>query len=148
MGYNTVIENMIDEKMLGIHTAYIGKVLAYSNGKATIQPLTMIKQYGKSAKKQSPIPNVPVVHSARYKLKVNSTEVVTNITTSKSNSYVTSVNSSKTNINDIELTPLSAGDIVICVCCDRDITEAKNGNIATPSIGHHSQSDSVVVGIL
>lgn len=45
--------------------------------------------------------------------------------------------------------PLQAGDIVCCICCERDITQAQNGEIPTSSpTGHHSMSDSVIIGIL
>lgn len=44
--------------------------------------------------------------------------------------------------------PLTQGDIVLCVCCERNITEAKKGNNTVPPIGHHSMSDSVIVGVL
>ena len=43
---------------------------------------------------------------------------------------------------------LSAGDIVLCVCCERDITEAKKGNFSVPALRHHSMSDSIIVGRL
>lgn len=40
------------------------------------------------------------------------------------------------------------GAIVLCVCCDRDISQAKKGLNTAPAAGHHSLSDSVVVGVL
>lgn len=143
MGNMKYFENMINESLLSLNVAYIGKVLSYSNGKAKIQPLTMIKQYGKSAVKPSPLPNVPVIDSARYKLKSKTITAVTGVSVSGDKANVT-----ETKYTVAEPVPIGAGDIVVCVCCDRDITETKNGNMATPPIGHHSMSDSVVVGIL
>lgn len=109
MGHLSVFENMIEDKLLNLNTAYIAKVTKYSDGIATVQPLSMRKAYGGSAVKPSLISNIPVIKSAR---------------------------------------PLEKGDIVLCICCDRDITEARNGNMTTPPIGHHSLSDSVVIGQL
>lgn len=43
---------------------------------------------------------------------------------------------------------LSVGNIVVCIVCDRDITEALKGNNRVPPAGHHSLSDSVVIGVL
>lgn len=43
---------------------------------------------------------------------------------------------------------IKAGETVLCVCCERDISEARKGVNATVPIGHHSISDSVVVGVL
>ena len=45
--------------------------------------------------------------------------------------------------------PLETGDIVCCICGERDITEAIRGEIPTSSpTGHHSMSDAIVVGVL
>ena len=43
---------------------------------------------------------------------------------------------------------LVAGDIVVCIVCDRDISEARKGNNRLPPVGHHSLSDSVIIGVL
>lgn len=126
MDFSGHFTDLIEDKLLALHTAYIGKVLSYSNGKADIQPLNMTKQYGKAAQKPSVVKNVPVIHSARYKMQTTTIEGTTVITP----------------------TELSTGDLVFCVCAERNITEALKGNMATPPIGHHSKSDSVVVGIL
>lgn len=124
------LNDLIEDKLLSLHTAYLAKVLSSDGSTAKIQPLCMVKQYGHSAQKQSILSNVPIVQSARFKM------------TSKTDYIDGSA------ITYVEPTPLAAGDIVICVCCDRNITEAKNGRMTTPPVGHHSMSDSVIVGIL
>lgn len=123
---SSYIENIIEDKLLNLHTAYVAKVLSYSGGKATVQPLNMVKQYGKVAQAPSIVKNIPVVRSARFKLNTTKIEGVTVLTP----------------------TEISKGDLVFCMCADRDITEALKGNMSTPALGHHSRSDSVVVGIL
>lgn len=134
MGKLDFIENMIEEKLLGVHTAYIAKVISTNGKTAKIQPLGNIKAYGKSAQKQSPLSNVPILNNAQQKFSKKTIE------------YLTDGGKERTEI----VTPVSiaSGDLVLCVCCDRDISEAKKGNSATPQIGHHSMSDSVIVGIL
>lgn len=125
-------ENLIDRKLLDMHTAYIGKVLSINGDKAKVQPLGMYKQYGETAKKQAV---VSAVIAARY--KITKTEKIT---------YDS--NDSQKTVTLPVVEELKSGHIVICVCCDRDITEARKGNNVVPAIGHHSLSDSVIVGIL
>ena len=46
----------------------------------------------------------------------------------------------------ISQSELKTGDTVYCGVCERDITEARNGNMALSNTGrHHSLSDSVVI---
>ena len=109
MGKFAAFENMINNKLLNLHTAYLAKVISLNESTAKIQPLGMTKAYGGKAQAQSVLSNVPILK---------------------------------------HITEISAGDVVLCVCCERDITEAKKGNNSTPAIGHHSMSDSVIVGVL
>lgn len=44
--------------------------------------------------------------------------------------------------------PLETGEIVFCMCADRDITQARQGKSAVPALGHHEIKDAVVVGKL
>lgn len=149
MGKFAAFENMVNNKLLNLHTAYLAKVIS-SNGKtAKIQPLGMTKAYGEKAQKQSPLSKVPI---ATKKFVNKSVKVVSGVSydVKKDGDTVTDVkiNVSHTTLNIPQIEPISAGDIVICVCCERDITEAKKGNNSTPAIGHHSMSDSVIVGVL
>lgn len=43
---------------------------------------------------------------------------------------------------------VSSGSTVLCIVCERDITEAKNGNSALPASGHHLMKDSVIIGTI
>lgn len=123
MRYSTIFEDMIHQKMMDMHTAYIAKVISTNGKTAKIQPLGNVKAYGEKAKKQSPLSSVPIINSARYKIKPDAEDKAV-------------------------LTPIKAGDVVLVICCERNITEAKKGVNSTPVIGHHSMSDSVIVGIL
>lgn len=104
-----VTEQMLNNKLLALHTAYLAKVISTNGRTAKIQPLGLTKAYGSAAQKQSPLSNVPFTK---------------------------------------QITEISAGDIVVCICCERNITEAKKGNNVLPPAGHHSMSDSVIVGVL
>lgn len=53
-------ENLIEQKLLTTHTCYLAKVLSENGSKATIQPLSMIKAVGGTAKRQTVIENVPI----------------------------------------------------------------------------------------
>lgn len=116
------VENMINSALLQIHTAYIGKVISVNSNitKATVQPLNLIKTKD-GTKTQAVQKNIPVINSARYKV----TEVVPE-----------------------RFEKLKSGDLVLCVCADRDITQALKGKNSVPVKGHHDISASIVVGIL
>lgn len=149
MGNLTAFENMIEKKLLNLHTAYLAKVISTNGNTAKIQPLGMSKAYGESAQNQSPLSSVPI---AAQRIVNNTIEVVSDVSCKieKDGDTVKDVkiDVSKTMINIPQIKPISAGDIVICVCCERDITDAKKGINSTPALGHHSMSDSVIVGVL
>ena len=130
MGAMKYFDEMIESKLLDMHTAYLATVLSVSGNKATVQPLGMYKEYGENAKKQAIVSNITVVKSAQNKISKQEIKI-------DGKAYNLAV-----------LTPLSAGDTVICVCCDRDISQAQRGINSVPTIGHHNISDSIIVGVL
>ena len=130
MGNMKFIESIVDDKLLDLNTAYIGKVVSTTGSTATVQPLSRIKEYGNGAKKKSSVFEVPIISSARNKITTQTVVI-------EGKSYQLA-----------KLTPISTGDIVICVCCDRDISQSIKGQYSTPQIGHHSINDSVIIGIL
>lgn len=136
MGWQDIINNIVDQKILDLHCAYIAKVLSTDGLTAKIQPLDMIKQVGKAAQTQAVIEKVPIIQSARYKIK------------SERLTFLTSLAPTSETRDFAILTPLEAGDIVVCLCADRDISKTKNGSVALPAHGSHSLSDSIIVGIL
>lgn len=155
---------------MALHTAYLGKVLSTNGKTAKIQPLGKVKAYNEEAKDQKPLSDVPILQSARYKFEKKTLTYVSGIsgdfdgisslvanvdddgvlywgesTSVDGESSITSITKS---IDVLVPTEIAVGDIVLCVCCERDITEAKKGNNAIPALGHHSQSASVIVGVL
>lgn len=148
------LDDLMESKLLTLHTAYLARVIETSadGTKAKIQPLTMFKEYGKEAKLYAVIPDVPILNHARWKVESKAITFVTDvsITTSGAQGYLTDVLLQKKTQTEhfAVLSAVSSGDIVFCVCAERDISEAKKGNISVPNIGRHSLSDSVIVGVL
>lgn len=122
MGQLKFIENMIEKQMLNLHTAFLAKILDIFDNSAKIQPLGLLKEEGGGTKAFAPVSYVPITQQAKYKLIVQD--------------------------GIINATPVAVGDIVICVCCDRDITGAKIGKSVLPPSGHHSMSDCIIIGVL
>lgn len=130
---SNVLNNLVEQKLLNLHTAFFAKVLSVEgedleSKTAKIQPLNMIKAAGQEAKKQA-VMTVPVLRNVqRFKVQ-------------------------QVKINNIQYDLLQAlgieeGDIVLCLCGERDITETKKGNFAIPTTGHHRISDAVIVGVM
>ena len=135
MGSTAFVENLINRKLLDMHCAYIGKVVWTDGETATVQPLGLIKQNGSAtAKTQAIVQNVPV--ACKYKL---STKDIT--------FAVDSVGNRRTETIAVP-EPIASDDIVVCICADRDISEARRGRNELPPAGAHSITDSVIVGIL
>lgn len=173
-------ENIIEQKLLSLHTCYLAKILSTDGTTAKIQPLGKTKEYGKEPLIQSPLTNVPIAISARYKFIPKEIEYVEDVdlsltrgkpdiqisTTSGEDGFVTDVSATvgttaggdfltdaKLNVRKntetiVVLEPLDVGDIVVCVCGERNITAAKKGQNVVPPVGHHSMSDSIIIGIL
>lgn len=123
MGNLSILDDIMTKRLKSIHVAYLAKVISFNGSRATIQPLQ---------KDTSIIPNVPVARNARYTLKEKTITI-------ESTSFV-----------NLEKKPLQAGNIVICVCCERNISTALKGRMPStyePN-SSHSLSNSVVVGII
>lgn len=151
MGNMKFIDNAIDQRMKDLHTAYLGKVISVNGDTATVQPLGLIKEYGGTPKKQAVVQNVPI---AVCKAKKATISFVSSVSikkeTDEETGNITDVTLNQTKGTETVLIPdaISIGDIVICVCCDRDITDARKGKNSLPPAGNHSLSDSVIVGVL
>lgn len=134
MGNTAFVENIINRKLMDLHCAYIGKVTWTDGETATVQPLGLIKEYGSTATKtQAVIQDVPV--ACKYKLSTESIYYVDGNGIGRSQTVAVPK-------------LLAKGDLVVCLCADRDITDARRGRSSLPPAGHHSISDSIIVGIL
>lgn len=129
MGNMAFFEKLISNNLKALHCAYIGKVVRTDGKTATVQPLGLVKDADSGkATAQAVVSDVPV--ACKYKLTDKT------ITVSDGTQRVAVPE------------PIAAGDLVVCVCADRDITEARRGNNELPPAGWHSISDSIIVGIL
>lgn len=129
MGNMAFFEKLIDSKVRALHCAYIGKVVRTDGVTATVQPLGLVKHIGSdTATAQAVVDDVPV--ACKYKL---SDKTVT-------------INGEAQKIAVPEM--IAAGDLVVCLCADRDITAARRGHNELPPAGWHSITDSIIVGIL
>lgn len=129
MGDLSFIDSAIEKKLRDLHCGYIGRVISTDGDTATVQPLGLIKEYGGSAKAQAVVSNVPV--ACKYKFSAKA------ITDGNGNRVTVAVPSK-----------IASGDLVACLCADRDITEARRGRNELPPAGRHNISDSIIVGIL
>lgn len=155
MGKLDFIDNIIEGKLLSLHTCFLARIISVSDNLKTakIQPLGKTKAYGEAAVSQSPLTGVPIANGARYKFTLEKTDYINKdprLITTSSDGYLTSaelqyVNKSE---NFAVVKPIESGDIAVCICGERNISDAKNGVNNTPPAGHHSMSDAIIVGVL
>lgn len=129
MGMFKYMDEMMESKLSGMHTAYLAKVLSISGRTAKIQPLGLYKDSSGATHKQSVLTAVPISKQVRT---TDPTVIC----------------------NGVEATckcwqpKLEVGDIVVCICCEQNISEAKRGVNALPPAGRFNMSDSIIIGVL
>lgn len=112
MGNIKYLEQLVEDKLTAMHTAFIGRVLSFSGASARVQPLGGIKAL---------LVDIPVIESARYRLKTR---------------------------EPVSIEALKEGDLVLCLCCESDISGSRRGQDSRPTPAKFSLSDAVVVGVL
>ena len=127
MANSTYINDAIEQALLNVHTGFIAKIVGTSGDIATIQPLAMNKSVGGESSVPAIITACPVISSC-----------------GKYESFICQATGNEC----VKFKKVQAGDIVFCVCADRDISETRHGGIATPRPGHHEISFAVVIGVL
>lgn len=152
MGASQMFSNMIDEKLLNMHTAFIGTITSVDGPDlCSVQPLDKIKAYGKAAKAQAVISKVPILNHVRHYTLVKqymTLDVVDTYTGGGSGEPIPNPHPAENNIGHLKVEPLKAGDIVLCVCAERDISSSVKGMSNTPPVGHHQIANAVVVGLI
>lgn len=134
MGNMSFFDSVIEKKLMDLHCGFIGRVVSTDGITATVQPLGLIKQANSTeTKAQAVVSDVPV--ACRYKLEA------------KTISY-TDENGSVARQTVAVPKQIAKGDLVACLCADRNISAARRGNNELPPAGRHSISDSIIVGIL
>ena len=155
MGRLKFIEDLIEGKLLSLHTCFLARVISVSGDLKTakILPLGKTKAYGETAISQSPLSNVPIANNARYKYALKTINYVNKdpkLITQSADAYLTGASLIYENKSEnvAVVKPIEAGDIAVCVCGERNISDAKNGVNNTPPAGHHSMSDAIIIGVL
>lgn len=144
-----VTDETLRESLLNMSTAFIGRVVSVNTATATasVQPLSMMKQFGSPAKKRAPIQDVPILHHVGHWKLVKQSLTVTDTYTG-GGSISPNPHPAPANQGHIQFDPIRAGDIVFCVCADREISATRKGQFATPALGHHEISNAVIVGLI
>ena len=125
-------ESFINGKLINIHTAFIGRVIAVNENIARVQPLTYSKNASGELKEQTP---VAVYIPQNIKVKQ---ETIT---------YMTGADSSETK-TVIVPDSVTVGDVVYCGVSERYITtENLNGKIAKPT-RNHDINDSIILAVI
>lgn len=152
MGAGDVFNGMVEEKLLNLHTAFIAKVISVqSASKCSVQPLDKIKAYGQKAQSQAVITNVPVLSHVRHYSLVKQTlsvNISDSYTGGGSGKIVPATHPTEDNVGHIKIEPIKKGDIVLCICAERDISSSVKGRSTTPPVGHHQIKDAIVVGLI
>lgn len=153
MGNGSVVNSLIEQALLNTHTGFFGKVESVKGFTAKVQPLQQYKEVGGStAKKHAVLLSVPILHNVRKwrerEITFTDEDITDGDTTTEGIVATSQDKSHKHTFTVYDPIPIEKGDIVYCVCADRDITETKEGNFALPSLGHHKLSDAVIIGVV
>lgn len=126
-------ENLVQQAVMRIHTAFIAKVISVNEKYAQVMPLMYSKSGSGVLFEPAPV-TAFVPPNIKYARKD-----ITYTTTTDGPTETTTV------LVPEELAP---DDIVLCAVCERDISNAVNGIMAEPSIRHHDINDSVIIKVL
>lgn len=170
---SVITDQALEQKMLHMHTAFIGKItkLGKDCETACVQPLELLKPLGKQAIRQAVLSDIPVLEHCRYRLVEEericlkdgnngctcsaNVEVDVSVNTETGSGSGTGTCEGTVKCSCVEekrihlkKEPIKVGEICLCVCCDRDNTETRKGKEAVPNLGHHNIKDAIVVGIV
>lgn len=172
MKFDKFLDDFMNEKLMNTHVGFVGKITGnvsgaspVSSGKmCDIQPLFLYKEIAGNEKTPSIIKNVPISQSVRkieyyeYEIKDHIIEHPTHGTETKvheCSGTLTKADETSQSKNSnvygghLKVVPFEAGDIVVCLCCDRNVDEVRKGNLSLPSAASvHEISNCIVVGYL
>ncbi len=143
------IENIINDKILNIHTAFLGKVKTVDGSTAKIQPLQNYKMTaGTPTAAKIVTAHVPKDIKYRVEKIKYMTGATATTTVTESHSATTTIEPIFTESNVFIPEELSVDDLVICLVCERDISNAKKGLTEQPTNRHHDVNDSIIIRVL
>lgn len=126
-------ENLIEQKILSIHTSFLAKVVSADDNRAVVQPLMSLKS--STTGKQTPVGYIRAVVPKNIKFKC---EEIT---------YKVSDTSSDTKIIMVP-DEISVGDTVYVGVCERDITNALSGSAELATMRTHDMNDCIILCVL
>ena len=164
------INDIIESRLLELHTAFLAKVVAVNGKTYSIKPLAKYKQYGKEAQEYPVITNVyrtkgistGKTESYAHSHTVTSIETssnthshgygVSSTTDDDTHSHTVPTNTAETEGKELEVNvriPIKEGDIVLCVALERDISNLTSGNTGLPYTGvHHRINDAIIIDVV
>lgn len=128
MGFMSDLDNHLEDVLLGLHTAFVGKVVKTDGKTAAVQPLHLMRDLGGVEEKRALIDDVPILQTVK-KFKIEKRMC-----------------GGETPRDHIQLVDVAAEDVVFCLCGERDITDAKDGKFHLPT-ERHSIKDAVIIGV-
>ena len=123
-----VLEEIVLEGILSIRTAFVGKLIRVWDDTADVQPLQMFGQPDGTFEKNPVLLSVPILKNV---CKFETEE----IKDSAGNTH-----------EQVKIIKAKVGDVVLCICTDRDLGYTTEGKFDKPT-RHHSISDAVIVGL-
>lgn len=143
------IENIVNDKILNLHTAFLAEVKTVDGDTAKVQPLQNYRMAAGNAAAQEVV-TVLVPQNIKYHIETIEymTGAAAATTVTESHSAVTILQPETEKIEVCVPDELSAGDLVVCIVCERDITNAKKGLTEQPTNRHHDMNDSVIIRVL
>lgn len=163
------IDNIIESKLLELHTAFLAKVVAVNGKTYNIKPLAKYKEYGREAQEYPVITNVyrtkgisvgkSSSFSHSHSVPSNNTSTNTHnhdygssSTENDSHSHSVPVNTTETAGSELDVSvqiPINIGDIVLCVALERDISNLTDGKVNLPYTGvHHRINDAIIIDVV
>lgn len=172
MRLDKVLDDLMNDKLMNTHVGFIGKITGNVKGASVIssgkmcdvQPLFKYKEIGGAEQTPSIIKNVPISQSVR-KIEIYQYEMTTHIVEHPTHEdteeehlasgILTKSDESKIPLEsnvyggNIKIVPFEKDDIVVCLCCDRNIDDVRKGELSLPSAASmHRISNCVVIGYL
>lgn len=132
--------NLINNALIQLHTAYIAKVVSITGKTAKVVPLTYSKDVKGNLVEQAPV-TAYVCPNAKCETK-DLTYVADVIHGSGD------VVKETKKVSVLVPKSIEVNDIVLCVVCERDITYAVQGKMSEPSNRKHDMNDSVILKVL
>lgn len=126
-------KNIVEQRVLAIHTAFLAKVISASGSSATVSPLMSLKS--SVTGEQINVGYVSAVIPKNVKFKRETITYAVSDTSSET----------KTVLVPDDIVP---GDIVYVGVCERDITNATEGKPYLATMRTHSLNDGVILCVL